>query len=248
MRDHKEILETNPDVCLLDGHLVDVQGTLISLFGNKLNEALYNSMLEAQKAGEKIYIYSSLPNVKKLQERGVDTEKFEVISKSKFVGERYTIVTGKIVDDRKPDDSLNIILTDPNGHIYPSQKTYSFERTPMPEDLAEYYEKNIAKQHMLEELRRQREERQMLEDPLERKQEIIERAVKISARLGRLPEDLNVSDSEDVSKEIIRKMKTGKTADQETGEKRKEHELVAKIQTNEAKNFILKSRFEKEGK
>ena len=59
MRDYKEILETNPDVCLLDGHLVDVQGTLIPLFADKLNEALYKSMLEAQKAGEKIYILLS---------------------------------------------------------------------------------------------------------------------------------------------------------------------------------------------
>lgn len=244
MRDYKEILEKKPDVCLLDGHLVDVQGTLIPLFGNKLNEALYKSMLKAQEAGEKIYIYSSLPNAEKLKAIGIDTEKFEVISKAQFEGYKYTIVTGKIVDDTRPDISLNIILTNPNGHIYPNKETYSFERTPMPEDLAEYYQRNVAEQHRLEELKKQREERQNLVDPLERKQKIMEKAL----WRGMIPEDMPVSDSENISREIIRKMKIGRTADPETGEVHKEHKLAAKIQTNEAKKFILKSHLENQGK
>ena len=140
---YREILKEHPSVRLLDGHLVDIQGTLI--IGGKLNEPLYKSMLKAYEAGEKIYIMSSLPDKRSLEKAGVDTDKFMVLPKSQFradfVDPPYTIVTGKIVDDTPPiQQGMFIIQTDEkDGYIGPDQEEYSFKRTDMPEDLASYY-------------------------------------------------------------------------------------------------------------
>ena len=117
----------------------------------------------------------------------------------------------------------------------------------MPEDLAEYYKNSLDKQHKLEELLKQREERQRAVDPLERKQMVLERAVRMSARTRKLPEGLEET-AQDMSEEAIRKMKFGKTADPETGEIHDEHKLAAKVQKQKAQEFILQSRLKNERK
>lgn len=177
--DYKEILEEKPDLKLIDGHLVDIQGTLVGVFDGKLNQPLYEAMLKAYDEGEKIYIYSSVPAADYLQKFGVDTDKFPLLSKSSFRGnswnehQTYSIVTGKIVDDAHPKyQGLNIILTDENAHVYPNQQSYSFERTPMSDDLKKYYLQNQKEVELREKLNALK----YAEDPLDEKEYRFRRA------------------------------------------------------------------------
>ena len=170
--DYEEIVEQKPDLKLIDGHLVDIQGTLIGVFDGKLNQPLYEAMLEAYDKGEKIYIYSSVPAADYLQKFGVDTDKFPLMSKSSFKGnwcdehKTYYIVTGKIVDDAHPKyQGLNIILTNENAYLYPNQQSYSFERTPMSDDLKKYYLQNQREVELREKLNALK----YAEDPLDEK-------------------------------------------------------------------------------
>lgn len=129
-KDYKDILKKNPDYRILDGHLVDIVDTLVQ--GGKLNKPLYQSMLKAANEGEPIYLYSTGYSVERLNELGVDTHKFPILSKQKVFGS-YSIpciVLGKIVDDVHPiDQRLEIVLADEeNGYIYPNKTEYLFTR------------------------------------------------------------------------------------------------------------------------
>lgn len=254
MADLRQIMDENADVKLLDGHLVDVQGTLLSSSG-ELNKKLYDSMLNAHDNGEKIYIYSSLPNTKILQDAGVDTEKFEVLSKSSFQSSGwskvpYTIVTGKIIDDNDPE-VMHLIMTDPNGWIYPNKSSYNFERTKMPEDLAAYYQISLAK----EQKREMRQAQKEITDPLQEKQDRIEKAIS-RVRSGmfkrRRREDGTIEKTklelvaESKPMEVRRKVAMGKTGDAAQKELAEEHKLAAEVQTQIAKRVMMKARLEKE--
>ncbi len=129
-KDYKEILEKNPDYRVLDGHLVDIIDTLVQ--GGKLNKTLYDSMLKAEEKGEPIYLYSAGYSPEHLQELGVDTDKFPILSKQKVFGSYNIpcIVLGKVVDDCHPvDQRLEIVLADEkDGYVYPNKQEYSFVR------------------------------------------------------------------------------------------------------------------------
>lgn len=147
MNSYQNIEDKSMPIKVLDGHLVDVQGTLISNKG-ELNEVLYEAMLEAQQNGENIYIYSSFPSISLLKQVGIDTEKFHLINKSYFRAdayseEFYTLVTGKVIDDDPPH---NIITTDKeHGFVYPNKEHYSFVRTNVPENLIPHVRQSAQK-------------------------------------------------------------------------------------------------------
>ena len=129
-KDYKEILKKNPDYRVLDGHLIDIVDTLVQ--SGKLNKTLYDSMLKAQEKGEPIYLYSAGYSPEHLQELGIDTNKFPILSKQKVFGSYNIpcIVLGKIVDDRHPlDQRLEIVLADEkDGYVYPNKQEYTFVR------------------------------------------------------------------------------------------------------------------------
>ena len=174
MKTWETVKSENPEVRLLDGHLVDVLGTLIQ--GGTLNKNLYDAMLKAHDKGEVIYIYTSDPvnMLPLLWKSRVDTDKFEVISKELFYNaynkrtladiygsekgqtmNLYTIVTGQIIDDDNPK-RLDIITTDENAWGKPEQSSYSFTRTEMPKELADYYHDNLLKRlNLIKELHKQ---------------------------------------------------------------------------------------------
>lgn len=56
MNNYQSIIDKKTPIKVFDGHLVDVQGTLINSQGQR-NEPLYQAMLDAQQNGEKIYIF-----------------------------------------------------------------------------------------------------------------------------------------------------------------------------------------------
>lgn len=173
MENWKDVIASNFDVRLLDGHLVDVMGTLIGSDVGGFNRPLYDAMLNAYDKGEKVYIYSMDPKtmLPQLKEVGVDTEKFPVIPKSfdnesrelaRLYGQRrpkplYTIVTGQIIDNDDPYKLCKgIITTDENAWKKPEQSSYSFTRTDMPKELADYYHDNLLKRlNLIKELHRQ---------------------------------------------------------------------------------------------
>lgn len=147
MNSYQNIEDESMPIKVLDGHLVDVQGTLINNKG-ELNEVLYEAMLEAQQNGENIYIYSSFSSISLLKQVGIDTEKFHLINKSYFRAdayseEFYTLVTGKVIDDDPPH---NIITTDKeHGFVYPNKEHYSFVRTNVPENLIPHVRQSAQK-------------------------------------------------------------------------------------------------------
>lgn len=147
MNNYQDIENNNIHIKVLDGHLVDVQGTLVDNKG-KLNKALYKAMLEAQQNGENIYIYSSFSSISLLKQVGIDTEKFHLINKSYFRADAYseafcTLVTGKVIDDNPPH---NIITTDKeHGFVYPNKEHYSFVRTNVPENLIPHVRQSAQK-------------------------------------------------------------------------------------------------------
>ena len=130
--DYKETLEKNSDIIIIDFSLVNVMGTLLG-FDGKFNEKLYDAMLNAEKEGEKILLYSINPPF--YLKRIVDLKKFPCILKDIFFSPEKHMVLGKIFDDNLRKGAKFMLSHDENL-IHPDDvDKYVFSRDEMPADL-----------------------------------------------------------------------------------------------------------------
>ena len=96
----KEI-KKNPKA-IINGNFTDVDDTLI-LKGEVLNTRLYEAMQKATAEGQKVYIFTGADvemQRKRLSALGVDTEKYEIVSKEMFKG---CVINGTVIDDLSPE-------------------------------------------------------------------------------------------------------------------------------------------------
>ncbi|MDD4555708.1 MAG: hypothetical protein PHE89_00050 [Alphaproteobacteria bacterium] len=129
---YQEILKKDKSIIIVDYSLVNVMGTLLG-FDGEFNLKLYNAMLEAEKRGEKILLYSVNPPsyLKSI----VNLKKFPCIGKEIFFSPQKHIVLGKVIDDNlKKGESFS--LSNEQNLIHPDDvEEYVFSRDELPEGL-----------------------------------------------------------------------------------------------------------------